>query len=72
MTSRKPKASKVQARGTAFVDAASMARTWVDENPDTQLVLEMAMRAQSTEPPRNIDMATDIAVTAPNSQYPVS
>lgn len=62
MTLRKPKASKAQVGER------------INENPDVQMVLEIATRAhvlESREPPRYIGVATDIAVTSANSQYPV-
>jgi hypothetical protein len=75
MTVRKPKASKAQARNSASRGIATALRERINENPDVRLVREIAMRAQemeAREPPRYIGIATDIAATHANSQYPVS
>lgn len=75
MTLRKPKALKAQARNRASRNFAIEVSKRINENPDVRLVLETATRAhvlESREPPRYIGVATDIAVTSANSQYPVS
>jgi hypothetical protein len=75
MTLRKPKASKAQARNRPSRRVAIAVGERINENPDVRVVLETATRAhvlESREPPRYIGVATDIAVTSANSQYPVS
>lgn len=70
-----PKVLKVQAtRNRASKDAKTTVQNWVDENPDTRLVLEIATRAHAQEfrePPRNLGIATDVIANPTNSQYPV-
>jgi hypothetical protein len=74
MTTRKPKALKTQARNRASMNAQTVVRNWMDENPDIRLVLEIAARANAIEfrePPRDLGMATDVIAVPINSQYPV-
>lgn len=74
MSSRKIQTPKSKPREKASMNVETIIQKGLAENPQIQLVLDIAQRARELEfrePPRNIGMATDVVATPTNSQYPV-
>lgn len=58
----------------AIMNAEQIVQKALRENPEIQMVLEIAARARQAEeqePPRNIGVATDVAVVPTNLPCPV-
>lgn len=65
---------KQKSKRSVRVSSAEGLQKKITENPEIQMVLEIAIRAREVEgmqPARAIGIATDVAVTPSNAQCPV-